>query len=71
MSFEFIRESFDNVMDIKRKITDLPIVLISNTFTILDAIDMDEITSTALGELNGKIVEIVVNGCCIIWFILI
>ena len=71
MSVEFIRESFDNVMDIKRKITDLPIVLISNTFTILDAIDMDEITSTALGEVNGKIVEIVVNGCCIIWFILI
>ena len=58
-------------MDIKRKITDLPIVLIINTFTILDAIDMDEITSTALGEVNGKIVEIVVNGCCIIWFILI
>ena len=47
--------------DKKDELTDPPIVFKNNTFT-MDAVDMDEITSTALGEINEKIDEFIKNG---------
>ena len=48
--------------DKKDELTDPPIVLKSNTFTILDAVDMDEMFVNCLGEINGKIDEFIRNG---------
>ena len=83
LSFDFLRDSFGDVMDTRRKkgfkgifslyvvfckadkkdeLTDPPIVLKSNTFTILDAVDMDEMFVNCLGEINGKIDEFIRNG---------
>ena len=93
LSVDFIRDSFGDVMDTRRKkgfqgifslyvvfckadkkdeLTDPPIVLKSNTFTILDAADMDEITTTAywvrLMKRLMNLLEMVADGCCIIQF---
>ena len=56
--------------DKKDELTDPPIVLKCNTFTILDAADMDEITTTAywvrLMKRLMNLLEMVADGCCII-----
>ena len=83
LSVDFLRDSFGDVMDTRRKkgfkgifslyvvfckadkkdeLTDPPIVLKSNTFTILDAVDMDEMFVNCSGEINGKIDEFIRNG---------